>query len=225
MLLPFRMFTLRDRTFTPSPEGLRSRRGLSRPSLRSIRNSPTPSPTFKPCNPQIFGQFLTDPSTTPFHRLSSAPIAPLSIPQCYASFWSYSSSPKPFLFMGFRPLSIMQGVYPPTRHPSPRLFFHSLAIHHASFATIPFRSNTYKAATKETTLSIFRINTYEKTRGEGRLCLTSPLPTTQRTHYSPQPSVDNEWDKENCASFATSGITAGRKRKHRPESPPIQRQE
>jgi hypothetical protein len=166
MLLPFRMFTLRDRTFTSNREGLRSHRGLSRPSLRSIGHSPTPCPTFKPCNPQTFRQFLTDPSTTPFHRLSSAPIAPLSIPQRYASFWSHSTSPKPFLFMGFRTLSIMQGVYPPTRHTSPRLFFHSLATRHSSVATIPFRSNTYRTATKQTTLSIFGINTYEKHGGK-----------------------------------------------------------
>ncbi len=57
---------------------------------------------------------------------------------------SVHSAPLRYLFL---PL-------PPTFKRSPR---------------IPFRINTCRTASKQTTLSTFRINTYEKTRGEGAL--------------------------------------------------------
>jgi hypothetical protein len=40
----------------------------------------------------------------------------------------------------------------------------------------PFRINTYKSVTKQTTLTLFRINTYEKHRGEGASSFQSPSP-------------------------------------------------
>jgi hypothetical protein len=44
----------------------------------------------------------------------------------------------------------------------------SLISHPCSLiSSIPSRINTYKSATKQTTSTIFRINTYEKHRGEG----------------------------------------------------------
>jgi len=41
-----------------------------------------------------------------------------------------------------------------------------------SRVTISFRMNTYISVSKQMTLSCFRMNTYEKTRGEGLLWLT-----------------------------------------------------
>jgi len=48
---------------------------------------------------------------------------------------------------------------------------------HSPLPTIPFRNNTYKTDTKQTTLSTFRMNTYAKPRGEGLLSLTKNLLT------------------------------------------------
>jgi hypothetical protein len=41
-------------------------------------------------------------------------------------------------------------------------------------SSIPFRINTCKSVSKQTTLTPFRMNTYEKHRGEGVLLLTKP---------------------------------------------------
>src|SRR5260370_18785009 len=50
---------------------------------------------------------------------------------------------------------------------------------HFLFPPKPFRINTYKMVTKQTSLTSFRINTYEKHRGEGVLFLTkNALPLT-----------------------------------------------
>jgi hypothetical protein len=44
----------------------------------------------------------------------------------------------------------------------------------------PFRINTYKSVTKQTTLTLFRINTYEKHRGEGASTFQSSSPISYR---------------------------------------------
>src|ERR1700674_1235727 len=51
-------------------------------------------------------------------------------------------------------LPIVAAVYPPLPD-------------HFPLSPNPFRINTYKSVTKQTTLTCFRINTYEKHRGEG----------------------------------------------------------
>jgi hypothetical protein len=45
---------------------------------------------------------------------------------------------------------------------------------------IPFRINTCKSMSKQSILTIFRMNTYEKTRGEGALSLTKTVLTQVR---------------------------------------------
>jgi len=152
--------------------------------------------------------------------------SPLSIPQPYAWFWSRRNGHNPFLFMGFRTLSNTQGVYPLTRHPSPRVFLRSLATPHSPLVPISFRSNTYKTATKQTTLSIFRINTYEKHRGEARLWLISLLPpesTAPMTHLSPVGVMSGTTRKSDRS--LRSGRHLGGREKRRDESPQLQRQE
>jgi hypothetical protein len=59
----------------------------------------------------------------------------------------------------------------------------ALAVHFP-FPPKPFRINTYKSVTKQTSLTSFRINTYEKHRGEGVLLLTS---TAVRLHVAGRP--------------------------------------
>ena len=60
-----------------------------------------------------------------------------------------------------------RGATPPPKFFSPR------ATRHSPLALTPFRINTCKSVSKQTTLSSFRINTYEKHRGGG-----GPLPPT-----------------------------------------------
>jgi hypothetical protein len=66
-----------------------------------------------------------------------------------------------------------RGATPPPK------FFSPLATRHSPLALTPFRINTCKSVSKQTTLTSFRINTYEKHRGGGPLSPTThrPLPT------------------------------------------------
>jgi hypothetical protein len=64
-----------------------------------------------------------------------------------------------------RPFSILPGRFRLGRKgPFPDYF---------SIPPKPFRINTYKSVTKQRTLTFFRMNTYEKHRGEGVLLLTT----------------------------------------------------
>ncbi len=69
-----------------------------------------------------------------------------------------------------------RGVTPPPKSFSP------LAMRRSPLALTPFRINTCKSVSKQTTLSSFRINTYEKHRGGGvrsRPLLTAHYPLSQ----------------------------------------------
>jgi hypothetical protein len=71
-----------------------------------------------------------------------------------------------------------RGATPPPK------FFSPLATRHSPLALTPFRINTCKSVSKQTTLSSFRINTYEKHRGGGgpsppRPLLTAHCPLSQ----------------------------------------------
>jgi hypothetical protein len=58
--------------------------------------------------------------------------------------------------------------------------------HHSIFLlAIPSRINTSKSVSKQTTLTFFRINTYEKHRGEGVLLLTRCLFPSTFTNHGP----------------------------------------
>jgi hypothetical protein len=86
---------------------------------------------------------------------------------------------NPFLFNRFRTLSIATEVHPPLHFPL------SLAAHehtHCSILRIkPLRINTCKSVTKQTTLTISRINTYEKHGGRGVPPLFLPASLLQFT--------------------------------------------
>jgi hypothetical protein len=69
-------------------------------------------------------------------------------------------------------------------------------------SSIPFRINTCKSVTKQTALIIFRINTYEKHRGEGVLLLTSSLfPSTFADHEPVSPLFATHTDSHSRKSF------------------------
>jgi hypothetical protein len=67
----------------------------------------------------------------------------------------------------------------------------------------PFRINTYKSVTKQTTLTISRINTYEKHRGVGVLLLTRNVRKDFHLERAPRP--------RNLSSLPARGV--------RPERP------
>ena len=155
-----------------------SRRNLSYPSRRSSPNSSLinrleplcflfPTPVL--CFQQLAASFLKTPGVG----------VPLRDGRCTEAQKCPSVSPLPATLTHSVPRKSFpchsyantrdRGVTPPPK------FFSPLATRHSPLPLTPFRINTCKSVSKQTTLTSFRINTYEK-RGEG-----GPLsPTTHR---------------------------------------------
>jgi hypothetical protein len=89
-----------------------------------------------------------------------------------------SSSSSASLFLLFPQITQMREIRP--CEASPLSFFTV----HGSRVTYSFRINTCKSVSKQTTLTLFRMNTYEKTGGEG-----SPLHPSRISYQKLQGSA------------------------------------
>jgi hypothetical protein len=109
------------------------------------------------------------------HLLPHAPH--LGSPRSPSPLWSRRDRRKSFTPIGIRTLSVTHGVYPPPRSSTQRLPNLSTAsrpvARHSPLATISPRINTYKTASKQTTLITFRMNSYTKPQGEAQSLLTT----------------------------------------------------
>jgi hypothetical protein len=107
--------------------------------------------------------------------LSSIPVIQLLHFQSLADSSAQWTPRNPFLFNRFRTLSIAMGVYTPlstlhslcTRAQALHDFLPRASRSHLPRVTYPFRINTCKSVSKQTTLIPFRMNTYEKQGGRG----------------------------------------------------------
>ncbi len=145
-----------------------SRRNLSYPSRRSSPNS-RPVNRLQPLCPSSVAPVLC------FQRLAASfPKTPgVGVPlrgDCCTEVQKCPSvSPLPATLTH----SVSRKSFP--CHSYAPKFFSPLATRHSPLALTTFRINTCKSVSKQTTLTSFRINTYEKHRGGG-------LPLA---HYSP----------------------------------------
>lgn len=177
-------------------EGRRAHPPLLRLEHRLIAHSPAPSPTFGPSNFQTCQHssctgakkiILVSPVpatlTRPLQRIEkTATLSPasatLASPVDHNSFachsykehwgvWAHLSSE----IASRVPAGHTDHDSRSTAH-NPRPLF---ATEQSPLATISHAINTYKTDTKQTTLTIFRMNTYAKTQGGGQ-CSRSPAP-------------------------------------------------
>lgn len=100
----------------------------------------------------------------------------LRLPRSPSLFCPHRNCRKPFSLIRIRRISCIPGGYPLPRrsaHCLPTLSTVSLFVaRHSPLATIFPRINTYKTASKQTTLCTFRMNVYTKPRGDVPLLLT-----------------------------------------------------
>ena len=179
-----------------------SRRNFSYPSRRSIPNSSLinrleplyflfPAPIL--CFQQLAASFPKTPGVgVPLRggRCTEAQKCPSVSP--FLATLTHSVSRKSFPCHSYANTRD-RGVTPPPKSFSP------LATRHSPLDLTPFRINTCKSVSKQTTLTIFRMNTYKK-QGEGGAPANRWSPNPQRPSHAPRgapipvPSLD-------CAYF------------------------
>jgi hypothetical protein len=146
-----------------------SRRNLSYPSRRSSPN-PRPINRLQPLFPYSVAPVLCFQQLAASFPKSPGVGVPLREGRCTEAQKCPSVSPLPAtLTHSVSRKSFACHSYANTRDrgvtPPPK-FFSPLATRHSPLALTPFRMNTCKSVSKQSTLTIFRMNTYKK-QGEG----------------------------------------------------------